>query len=627
MQVYTTIADLQESRQSKPGVFLLCRENLGFYITQSSGYTTSGDDLTLANGTIAKFESFVSADNIKSGSGSVQDAIDSIISGNLPAQTNSQYRFLSTDGTDAEWVNGVSVFETASEMLASSPTSDGLMAVCNERANARYILQPSGYVALPGDITAANGRVWALQRGDDGWQVENFANLSDALSRVGEWETVSFYGVLTVTSSVTVPRGTTLKGSSQRPGEILGNWDYEDRTSLILLDPLATITLDDNATIRDCTILNSDLSGQMPIPNEATALALISSFAGTAITVSGPDTRVSNTLILGFEFAVYSDGWERVRCDFVRGDCTNGIHILTCYDISHITDCHFWPFITVHQPATLPTSTYTRSGSAYKFSDVADWCKISDSFSYGYYRGVIVTNANNVTVENVGCDNKTIADTEETIGFLVNGTSKETKLIGCQTANQEHGYYVDTSAGVTTTIMNCDAWVTETSGVLIVAGDVTINGGNIRTGVNGILINNATSKVMIDDVAITNISNLPIYASVSTSNVYVGKNLYTDLADGSSPVGSNVALKTIASAAPLLLPANGEVFSVTGTAGFGNINGGYAGRIVTLIFDDALTVSDGGTINMAGNFVTTTGDTLTLVHDGSSWYEVSRSVN
>jgi hypothetical protein len=48
-------------------------------------------------------------------------------------------------------------------MQAASPTVTGTTCICQERANARYILQPSGYVALPGDVTFANGRVGALQ--------------------------------------------------------------------------------------------------------------------------------------------------------------------------------------------------------------------------------------------------------------------------------------------------------------------------------------------------------------------------------------------------------------------------------------------------------------------------------
>ena len=51
------------------------------------------------------------------------------------------------------------------------------------------------------------------------------------------------------------------------------------------------------------------------------------------------------------------------------------------------------------------------------------------------------------------------------------------------------------------------------------------------------------------------------------------------------------------------------------------------GREVTLKFSGALTVFDGGSMNLAGNFSATANDILTLRHDGSSWLEVSRSNN
>ena len=46
-----------------------------------------------------------------------------------------------------------------------------------------------------------------------------------------------------------------------------------------------------------------------------------------------------------------------------------------------------------------------------------------------------------------------------------------------------------------------------------------------------------------------------------------------------------------------------------------------------MIFDDVLTVTDGGNLKLAGNFVTALGSTITLVCDGTNWYEISRSAN
>lgn len=84
----------------------------------------------------------------------------------------------------------------------------------------------------------------------------------------------------------------------------------------------------------------------------------------------------------------------------------------------------------------------------------------------------------------------------------------------------------------------------------------------------------------------------------------------------------------VASAAALPLPT-GNVFHVTGTTNVTSITSTnfQSGVVITLIFDGVLTFTDGSNLKLAGNFVTTADDTITLVFDGTNWYETSRSVN
>jgi hypothetical protein len=84
----------------------------------------------------------------------------------------------------------------------------------------------------------------------------------------------------------------------------------------------------------------------------------------------------------------------------------------------------------------------------------------------------------------------------------------------------------------------------------------------------------------------------------------------------------------VASAAAMPVPTGG-VFHVTGTTNITSITSTnlQAGVTITLIFDDVLTFTDGNNLKLAGNFVTTTDDTITLAYDGSNWFEVCRSVN
>lgn len=108
-------------------------------------------------------------------------------------------------------------------------------------------------------------------------------------------------------------------------------------------------------------------------------------------------------------------------------------------------------------------------------------------------------------------------------------------------------------------------------------------------------------------------------------------NVYKATTGSASPATGN-GVQTIASAAALLVPALGKIFRVSGTTTITSIatallDSNFAGREITLIFNDALTFTDGSNLKLAGNFVTTADDTITLVCDGTNWFEVCRSVN
>ena len=72
-------------------------------------------------------------------------------------------------------------FETFAEMqLTSVPKARRV--ICRERANAEYIVQASGYVALVGDVTFANGLVGALQFNLSNVKVEYFGAKGDGVN-------------------------------------------------------------------------------------------------------------------------------------------------------------------------------------------------------------------------------------------------------------------------------------------------------------------------------------------------------------------------------------------------------------------------------------------------------------
>lgn len=117
----------------------------------------------------------------------------------------------------------------------------------------------------------------------------------------------------------------------------------------------------------------------------------------------------------------------------------------------------------------------------------------------------------------------------------------------------------------------------------------------------------------------------------STLDVGLGRSAVNvaKVTDGSTGVrgllGGGAA---VASATALPVPT-GRVFHVTGTTTIDSITATnfQSGVVITLIFDGILTVGDGNNLKLNGAFVTSADDTLTLVFDGSNFFEVARSTN
>lgn len=84
---------------------------------------------------------------------------------------------------------------------------------------------------------------------------------------------------------------------------------------------------------------------------------------------------------------------------------------------------------------------------------------------------------------------------------------------------------------------------------------------------------------------------------------------------------------TIASAATVTIPYGVEFAEITGTTTITSVTARPKGTQVTLKFAGALTFTDGSNLKLNGNFVTTADDTITLVCDGTDWYEIARSAN
>jgi hypothetical protein len=178
---------------------------------------------------------------------------------------------------------------------------------------------------------------------------------------------------------------------------------------------------------------------------------------------------------------------------------------------------------------------------------------------------------------------------------------------------------------------------------------------NLMTGfdTNDILLNNAGFTTVRDNRC----NSADPTNSIAVTGVETGKGpIFIDgnrcqkalsvtaaeIANGEIELGTNVFgaddvrwgqqhVPTVASATAMAIGEGAPVMHVSGTTTITSIPTANAtawvGRTITLIFDGVLTFTDGSNLVLAGNFVTTAGDTITLTFDGTGWHEIARSVN
>lgn len=421
-----------------------------------------------------------------------------------------------------------------------------------------------------------------------------------------------------VDTSLTIKPNVSLKGPHVIMGSPADNSSapYGNVGGCLIVNSAVTIFLKGGSSLQGLLLYRKGMT--FPAANA-------SAFAGTAVIIDGDDAAVFQCMFLGFAQAVASSGRQRPRIYDVNIDCTNGISIDNCADVAYLARCHCWPFATIAAGGAI--TTLQRSGNAYRFNTLGDWNKVSDCFSYGYSRGFYITNCNSMTL--LGCSADSTGSFAGQLGFVIDGTSEDTRMIACQAAAQETGYFIATSASVHTRMIGCDSWASTNHGVLINSGDVSITGGIHRNAPNGITVTSASSRVFIDDVRFNAISSQPLNATVSTSNIRLGD--FNDFGNfNASAAGTNLTIPSIASAATVVIPPSGKSFQITGNTGISNLSNVWAGREITLHFTSNPIITHGTgsatAIRLSGsvNFTPTAGGTLSLRHNGTQWYEIGR---
>lgn len=190
---------------------------------------------------------------------------------------------------------------------------------------------------------------------------------------------------------------------------------------------------------------------------------------------------------------------------------------------------------------------------------------------------------------------------------------------GCATGSLITSEYDSFNSYTVNSIADCTAGGVGDNHALSIFGsnctfDVNIKGLTVPNG-RGLIFrptasNNYLSSAIMDDATL--VSELEDQGTGNVKNVAYGKS-------------------TTASATNIDIPLNCTLLNVTGTTNIQSPNsaGAYVGRVITLKFNDSLTVANGLGCLLAGaaNFNATANDTLTLVSDGTNWIEVCRSVN
>lgn len=296
-----------------------------------------------------------------------------------------------------------------------------------------------------------------------------------------------------IETDLTVPKGVGILGPYIHTGPRRFD-DAIGTMAAITIAPTAKIILEDAAGLAGCILKREGLTLPAMGPDD---------FAGLAVQISGSDAFVHGCMILGFDKAVKAHGFFRPRIRDVLIDCKNGIEVSACYDVGYIENVHCWPICTTYLRGAESPSNDQRPGKAFYFHDVADWCKVTNCFAYGYLEGFRLTNVNSCTLLSCGADNTKSGLTGGTPnhvgskGFVIDGTSTECRLIGWQAAAMDYaGIHIHTAPGAVTHIHSGNAWLVNNHAIVVSHGDANIVGNSLRNAYSGIAVNNAASRVM-----------------------------------------------------------------------------------------------------------------------------------
>ena len=345
--------------------------------------------------------------------------------------------------------------------------------------------------------------------------VDDFIDDSDPeADRAGEFQAVltaagntgggvvQYVGNHRILSDIVVPQGVALVGPVRAAGQLVhlgaGAADYERKPGVLRLAPTATIRVATSGYFGDAVVVRDGLN--LPFAGAAEAMAGIAAFTGVGATMEGNDARVSNALFLGFNYAIDSNGHSRLRFTDVQGDCTNGIRVADCRDVPYMERCHFWPFTTANFPWTANDTTQrilTRAGIGFEMKNTVDWAKLTNCFTYGYFRGYRLGDVHANTLTACAADGPVLSGVPVVpgaIGCLIEGAALDNQLIGFTAHAASQGLFLGANPGCFTEVIGCSNVACDIA-INVRDGDVSIVGGLDRVARIGLQVQSSTSKV------------------------------------------------------------------------------------------------------------------------------------
>lgn len=431
-------------------------------------------------------------------------------------------------------------------------------------------------------------------------------------------------------TNLTIPDNCALVGQQGSMGRTFSAPNLNLYKPRISLNRTATIRLNNSSKILDLPIFAKNLQF-------SSTRAVVNAWTGTAITLvdQTADHTVKGCLILGFEFGVRTSvsatRVDRPRIMLCQIDCTNPIYIENSQDVPYIENCHGWPWVTLESLPEANDAHLKRSGAFIWLKSVAsnpnDWGKVTNCFNYGWAVGFRSTAADAVTFLSCSADNPP-GTLDGSIGFLIEDFSIEPRLVACQAAGRQTGYQistVDTNGKVSMT--SCNAWECKEDLVKVVNGELSaVNCIFRNTGAvgNGAYLTNTSTKTRFNGCKFIGLS-IGIKTDSTAVKVYHADCDF----DGTTTWINNPYLAAVSSANPLQIDGYSNFYRVAGTNNFDTIYHPemYTQKPLVLKFEGVLSIPNTGNIKLAGTFNTTNLDTLTLMSDGTIFYEVARSVN